>query len=193
MTAQGRTRSPRGQGDLLRGELVSAARDLLTTPRDESPFSLRAVARAVGVSPAAVYRHFPSATELVTAVVDDHNELLRAAVGTPSGPVTVDALAAFGAAYVHWGLANPGAYQLLFESADRFEHPVGPGTPGWSLVEDVARWLAPAVADDAATATIRAWTALHGLTSLRLHKPALPWPSTVEAETRAIARAALSG
>lgn len=192
MTTQGRARSPRGQGDLLRGQLVGAARDLLTTPREETPFSLRAVARAVGVSPTAVYRHFPSSTELVSAVVDDQNVLLRAAVGTPTGSVTVEAFAAFGAAYVHWGLANPGAYQLLFESADRLAHPVGPGTPGWSLVDDVARWLATAVTGDPVTVTIRAWSALHGVTSLRLHKPTLPWPTTVEDETAAIARAALS-
>ncbi|MFB8188193.1 hypothetical protein ACFC14_02640 [Microbacterium sp. NPDC055988] len=35
----------------------------------------------------------------------------------------------------------------------------------------------------------RAWAALHGLTSLRLHKPSLPWPTSIAHEVDEITRA----
>jgi len=182
---------PRGSGDLLRAELVAAARELLVVPRAGPPFSLRALARTVGVSPTAVYRHFSSAEELVTAVIDDQNVLLRAAVGVPDGEVTIDAFARFGLRYVQWGLANPGAYQLLFESAERYEIPVGPGTPGYTLLEDVADWLRRGGRESSVALATRAWASLHGLTSLRLHKPTLPWPTPLELEVEAIAKSVL--
>lgn len=187
-TPNPRTPNPRGSGELLRSELVNAARELLLTPREGLPFSLRALARAVGVTPTAVYRHFDSAEDLVTAVIDDQSSLLSAAVGTLDGELSVDTLARFGLRYVEWGLANPGAYQLLFESAERYDIPVGPGTPGYSILEDVATWLHDGGREPAVELATRAWAALHGLTSLRLHKPTLPWPTTIRHEVDEVAR-----
>jgi AcrR family transcriptional regulator len=185
-TAVTRTPNPRGSGDQLRGELVAAARELLLAPREVAPFSLRAVAKTVGVSPTAVYRHFDSAGRLVEAVLDDQNDALRAALGSAT-PSTVDlpAVTAMALRYVRWGLANPGGYQLLFESADRIGHRGGPGTPGWDMIESLTEVVEHVTAADRASATslaIRAWSSLHGLTSLRLHKPGLEWPTTIEHE-----------
>ncbi len=185
--------APRRAGAQLRDELVAAAREMLLAPRLSVPFSLRSVAKSVGVSPTAVYRHFASVQDLVSAVVDDHNVLLGAAVGAPAGEPTVEALTALGVRYAAWGIANPGAYELLFESADRFGHPVGPGTPGWQLIDQLAAWLRPVAGDDAPVLAIRAWVQLHGLTSLRVHKPTLPWPTTLEHEVGVIAAALLAG
>jgi AcrR family transcriptional regulator len=191
VATQPRTPNPRGSGDLLRGELVGAARDLLLAPVERTPFSLRAVAKNVGVSPTAVYRHFASVDELVGAVADDQTVLLAEAIGEPTGPADADSLTELGVRYVRWGLANPGAYQLLFESADRLPHPVGPGTAGWAMVDALVAWLTPAGVDDPERVAIRAWTMLHGVTSLRLHKPELPWPTSVEDEVAALAGALL--
>lgn len=196
-TSTVRTPNPRGSGERLRQELVEAAGALLVTTRDESPFSLRAVAKTVGVSPAAVYRHFDSAAELVEAVLADRADALRDAIG-PTGGTSADvpSFVELGRRYVRWGLGNPGAYALLFESADRIGHAGGPGAPGWDMIETFAGLLtARSGLDerDAEVLAIRAWTSLHGVTSLRLHKPAVDWPTTVEEEVAAIGAALFGG
>lgn len=193
MATQPRVPNPRGSGDLLRAELVTAARELLVEPRQGAPFSLRALARTVGVSPTAVYRHFDSAESLVATVIEDQGRLLASAVGTLDGGLSVPALTRFGVAYIEWGLANPGAYQLLFESAERHAVAVGPGTSGYSILEHVARWLHDGGREPSIEIATRAWVALHGLTSLRLHKPALSWPTSVHTEAEVIARTAVLG
>ena len=184
--------NPRGSGEQLRHDLVAAARELLVGPQEIAPFSLRAVAKAVGVSPTAVYRHFDSAGSLVEAVLDDENNALREALGTAEpAPTSIDlqSMNALALRYVRWGLANPGAYQLLFERADRIGHRGGPGAPGWDMIEALAALLGASLHLDEASATvlaIRVWSALHGLTSLRLHKPGLQWPTSVDDEVTAI-------
>lgn len=91
-------------------------------------------------------------------------------------PPESDALEVAGQAYVDWGLSHPGAYQLLFESADplpetRAEH--GPRLQN-RIVE-----LAGAVdADDPFSAALLLWTVWHGLVSLRLHKTEWNWGMT---------------
>ncbi len=191
MSAQARVPHPRGSGDLLRVELLSAARQFLLVPKHGAPFSLRALARTVGVSPTAVYRHFDSAEDLVATVIDDQHTLLRAAVGVPGGSVNEAAFTQVGLRYVQWGLANPGAYQLLFESAERYGLSIGPGSPGFALLEDVSQWLRLGGQEPATELATRAWISLHGLTSLRVHKPSLPWSTPVEHEVEAIARTIL--
>ena len=194
--ATNRIPNPRGSGEQLRHELVAAARELLLAPWEVAPFSLRAVAKSVGVSPTAVYRHFDSAGSLVEAVLEDQNDALREAIGARDATsADLAALNESALRYVRWGLANPGAYQLLFESADRIGHRGGPGTPGWDMIETLAELLRAASGLDELAAmilAIRSWSALHGLTSLRLHKPGLPWPTTIEQEVTAITSALLA-
>src|SRR5207248_1129080 len=74
-----RARNPRGAGQRLRDDLIEAASRLLVGPAADAPLSLRAVARAVGVVPQAVYLHFPDKQRLVWAVVERcYAELARA-------------------------------------------------------------------------------------------------------------------
>src|SRR6516225_1232639 len=69
----------RGEGDLLREQLLEAASRLLAAPVVEEPLSLRAVAREVGVVPQSVYLHFADKTQLVHAVIERRfSELTRA-------------------------------------------------------------------------------------------------------------------
>src|SRR5215468_2127248 len=69
----------RGEGDLLREQLIEAASRLLAAPVVEEPLSLRAVAREVGVVPQSVYLHFADRTQLVRAVIERRfGELTRA-------------------------------------------------------------------------------------------------------------------
>lgn len=181
--------NPRGQGAGLRQELVAAARDLLVRPQVIDSPSLRAVARASGVAPSAVYLHFGSADDLLRAVVDDQFAGLRSAIQSPDNE---GSLAAQAIAYVTWGLGNPGGYQLIFESADQLGTgaPAGP-VAGWDLIESLQRAAArerrePTSSDILA---LRLWSGLHGIVSLRLHKPDLDWPTSAEDEARQVVQA----
>jgi AcrR family transcriptional regulator len=49
----------RGQGERLREEIISAAAQMLGDLADDEALSLRAVARAVSISPTSVYLYFP--------------------------------------------------------------------------------------------------------------------------------------
>jgi AcrR family transcriptional regulator len=186
----------RGAGEQLRAELVAAASELLLAPQPIAAPSLRAVARACSVSPAAVYLHFDSQDALIAAVVSAQFRALResvlaraAAEADSSGQLRAVALG-----YVEWGLAHPGAYQLLFESADRLggmAHEGDADSDRWDLIRDVAALIGTvtgASGRDAEVAAFRAWTTLHGIVSLRIHKRDVDWPTDAAADVdRAVA------
>lgn len=184
--------NPRGKGAGLRQELVAAARDLLVRPQVINSPSLRAVARASGVAPSAVYLHFGSADDLLRAVVDDQFDSLRSAIRAAENE---GSLAAQAVAYVAWGLGNPGGYQLIFESADQ----LGLGAPaepvaGWDLIEALERAIARERRQEISSdvLALRLWVGLHGIVSLRLHKPDLDWPTSAEDEARQVVQAVIN-
>ncbi len=173
----------RREGDQLRGELLAAATELASGPRPIAIPSLRAIARACDVSAAAVYRHFPSQAHLnrellvrVHAAFEEavlcHDDLSR---------TVTERLSAMARAYVRWGLDHPGMYQLLFESKDQLDEE--------SSIGDVSDQLLPLGAEllGGEGQVERLWTGLHGIVSLRLHKPHAPWRSDAEAEAEHLA------
>src|SRR5262245_60224343 len=111
----------RGEGDLLREQLIEAASRLLAAPVVEEPLSLRAVAREVGVVPQSVYLHFADKTGLVGAVIERRfGELTRA---TQAAEERVTGRGSAGRKlrarcleYCRFGLEAPGPYALLFET-----------------------------------------------------------------------------
>ncbi|WP_447523297.1 TetR/AcrR family transcriptional regulator [Salinibacterium sp. NYA9b] len=184
-----RQRNARGSGDQLRDQLVAAASEMLLTPQSIAPPSLRAVARACSVSPAAVYLHFESQHALIDAVIQAQMQALGHAIGAAvegtSSPIA--RAYAFGVAYATWGIEHPGAYQLLFESADR--HGNSAHEADWGLLESAAILLVDVTGTDLTTANViafRLWASLHGIVSLRLHKVEAPWPTSLEGEVRAV-------
>ncbi|MDE8345271.1 MAG: WHG domain-containing protein [Acidocella sp.] len=97
----------------LRARLVTAALAMLET--DGAEPSLRAVARAVGVSAMAPYRHFPDKAALLAAVAaDGFRGLAAALVSADAQPDPRAALVAQGMAFVAFARANPGLYRLMF-------------------------------------------------------------------------------
>jgi AcrR family transcriptional regulator len=80
--------------------------------------SLSAIARAMGMSGAALYRYFPSRDDLLAEVTVDayHDlaEVLQAAAGRPAAPVA--RFPAVTGAYRAWALADPHRYRLVFSS-----------------------------------------------------------------------------
>ena len=161
--------SPRGyhHGD-LRAALTDAATTLVAQA-DE--LSLREVARQVGVSATAVYRHFPDKAALLSAVAAAGlarlGEAQRAAfAAADGGPAGFDAT---GVAYVRFALDHPRLFRLIFA------RPMGgAGAKATDATDDAMTFLlanaaafAPA-GTDAGVFALRAWSLAHGLALLML-------------------------
>jgi AcrR family transcriptional regulator len=159
------TSEPTGQpyhhGDLRRA-LVAAARALLEEAGPEA-LSLRDVARRVGVSHNAPYRHFPTKQALLAAVAAEGFAALSARLaGIPAGA----GMAAGFRAYLGFAREQPGLYRLMFDGG--LEKSADPAL--WTVGERAYDGLRQAVlslaprADRAAV--VAAWAQLHGLALL---------------------------
>ncbi|NEA32109.1 TetR/AcrR family transcriptional regulator [Streptomyces sp. SID13031] len=162
----------------LRATLLQKAIELLAEPQAVAVPSLRSIARACEVAPSAVYWHFPSEADLRSAVLDAEYADLVASVenALDHRPPDSDALEVAGEAYVNWGLSHPGAYQLLFESADPL--PETRAENGPRLQRRIVELAVSVDAEDPFSAALLLWTVWHGLVSLRLHKTEWNWGMT---------------
>ncbi|HTJ25258.1 MAG TPA: TetR/AcrR family transcriptional regulator [Candidatus Limnocylindria bacterium] len=111
----GETRpKPYHHGD-LRNALLDEALEVLRV-EGSANFTLRDLARRVGVSHAAPYAHFPDKRALLAAVATIGFralcERLRAADAAAADPL--ERLAAIGEAYVRFGCEEPAHYRLMF-------------------------------------------------------------------------------
>ncbi len=186
-----RTPLRRGSGSELRAELIAAATDLLLGPAESRSLSLRAVARRCGVTASAVYRQFTSQADLTAAVVAEQFAQLRAAFdgADPENAPPAARIEAIAICYVDWALTHPGSYQLLFESPD---DPISVTTgPGLDLLDRLAGLLVQAgrPAGRSYGLAITLWCGLHGVASLRAHKPHAPWTTSPAGEARALVTA----
>ena len=169
----GNRSGPYHHGD-LRNALLGAAEGLL---RDggAAGLSLRAVARAAGVSHTAPYRHFRDKTALLQALAERGfirlGETIRAAVGhVPHGPE--QQLIAAGIAYVKLALAHPETTRLMFGGV--IDRPAaGSGRPaGGEALAAVQRIVEAGIAAgvfrqrEPRELALVAWTGMHGLAML---------------------------
>ncbi|WP_213815475.1 TetR/AcrR family transcriptional regulator [Glaciihabitans sp. dw_435] len=179
-----RTRNPRGQGQILRQQLIDAAAHLLATLDQPETLTLRQVARTVGVAPASIYSHFADFEALFNHVLDlRYDELISLMKVADKAPTALAELVWRCATYIRWGIHNPGAYRTLFGGR------VPPGVTatshrvGLELLEALTASLAATVADigDESPDTIRQrgillWTSMHGLVSAYCEHPGVVWP-----------------
>ena len=173
----------------LRSELVAAAVAMLAEPQAVAVPSLRSIARVCGVAPSAVYWHFPSEADLRSAVLDVEYtsmvDVIEAALDTADKGA--DRLVVAGDAYISWGLAHPGAYQLLFESGDELAETRAPHGPRLQAhIVELARGIDP---EAAFAAALLLWSAWHGIVSLRLHKNEWDWGMTAAQANRRLVAA----
>jgi AcrR family transcriptional regulator len=177
----------------LRSELIAAAVAMLTDPQPVAVPSLRSIARACNVAPSAVYWHFSSEAELRSAVLDAEytdlvNTIERSIAGLPTG---VNTLVVAAQAYVTWGLAHPGAYQLLFESGDPL--PETRAENGPRLQRRIVELVAIADSTTPFASALLLWSAQHGLVSLRLHKTDWDWEFSADEAIAQIVTALTTG
>jgi len=157
----------------LRMAAIEAGLKLLEE-READDLGLREVARAVGVSATALYRHFPDKAALLAELAEAGLEQLgaaqRAAAEAAGGGKA--GFAATGRAYVRFALANPGLFRLIFAHAP---HPDSDqwneaGDPAMRLLQDHAVRLVAHDHGEAAAKVfaLRAWALVHGLAVLML-------------------------
>jgi AcrR family transcriptional regulator len=180
-----RGRNPRGQGERLREDIISAALRMLDELGDDQALSLRAVAREVGIAATSVYIHFEDRDALVLAALQRfHQDLVQAvdrAESTSTDPV------ARLRARIHllgiWVQRHPGLYKVLHEStlnqrrAMDFKQELTERTTA-AVQQCMDAGLAPA--DDAAMVALDLRAAVHGAVSMRVNQPDLPWPPLEE-------------
>lgn len=108
-------KNPYHHGDLRQG-LIDAAIALISE-EGISDLSLRQVARRVGVSHNAPYRHFEDKEALLAVVAEQGFQSLRVAMEAARqviSPNSYQRLETIGVAYVNFALAHPFHYRLMF-------------------------------------------------------------------------------
>ena len=159
----------------LKVALIEAAEQVVLE-HGVGALALRDLARSIGVSPSAVYRHFPSREHLVSAVAQRAREELArsllaardtvANTGTKASRST-RRLSAIGHAYVRFAVENPRAFEAAFTPCD--VPPVDEHPNAWEvLVEAVDEMAATGVMPKSRRneAPLIAWAAVHGLSTI---------------------------
>lgn len=157
-------RAPYHHGD-LRTALVAEGMRLLVE-EGAGDLSLRGVARNVGVSATAVYRHFPDKDALLSAIAEEGfrrlAEAQRAAFNNAKDGET-RAFGATGAAYVRFALANPALFRLMFSKPTVASRQ----SDAAAFLRENATARAPSGLDQRIFA-LQAWSTVHGLAMLML-------------------------
>ncbi len=167
---------PYHHGD-LRGALLRGALQILIE-KGETALSLRAVARQVGVSHTAPYRHFRDKAGLLQAVADEgfaaFSEHLDAAQ-TAAGPDPLPRFRALGRAYIDFARAQPDRFRLMFGrevvAARHQSGDLGPaGAPFQRLLDTIgaAQHAGTVRAGPSPTLALAAWAGVHGCALLCL-------------------------
>ncbi len=167
----------------LRQALVDAA---VAAAQERGPegLALRELARTVGVSHNAAYRHFSDREALVEAVATEGLAGLVASCERELATVTTRdpvlrarrRLAALGRGYVAFAVAEPGLFRVVFtaypEAPDSDEKAVGPDPYGMlnDALDDLVEvgFLAPEARPGA---DVNCWAAVHGFAVLATEGP----------------------
>ncbi|HXU93239.1 MAG TPA: TetR/AcrR family transcriptional regulator [Gallionella sp.] len=138
--------------------------------------SLRAMARELGVSQTAPYRHFQDRNALLAALAADGFAELKAATAKAAGKYPKDAAAALqacGIAYVKFARSNPERYLLMFGPGiverQRYEDLVSNSDASFQVLLDVieqAQREGLFSRKPALMVANTAWALVHGLSTL---------------------------
>jgi AcrR family transcriptional regulator len=169
-------RSTYHHGDLRNALIKESAR--LIEQRQDVEFTVRDLARRLGISHSAAYRHFRDKTAILAALAEQGFGLLAerlAGVDTAQGATARELLRSKGLAYVQFALDKPGYFRAMFH-ADLGDRAAYPGLQEaaeaafQNLVTTVATGKKKKSRDPAAVrvSAIRAWALVHGLACLLL-------------------------
>ena len=170
---EGQAKTSYHHGDLRAALLAEGLR--LLEEREDADLSLRELARAVGVSATAVYRHFPDKgalrEALAQAAYDRLGQAQRAAAAGLDN--VLDEFQATGRTYVRFALDHPALFRLMSSIAphgDLFDLTAEDNDEAGRLLRAYAVRIAGegASVEAARTIAMRAWALVHGLAVLML-------------------------
>jgi AcrR family transcriptional regulator len=190
---------PRGSGDLLRDQIIDTATELILASEDAKAPSTREVTRALGITAPSLYRHFANKDELLDAVCAKYfRQLGQMMQDATSGlPTALERLHALGMAYVRFAVETPLMYRVATGAAPQH------GTKfDETLINSAFVHLQDTVQElidenffppgDSLAPALQLWAAAHGVASLLVTKPYLPW-GDAEAFTSSVLRAVCIG
>jgi AcrR family transcriptional regulator len=156
-------------------KLLAAARTLINDIGAEA-LTIRAVALAAGVTPGAIYRHFPSKEALLEQVVTNAFEKLQAGVWHALArhpPGSFERIAELGRIYIQFSRQYPDDYRLLFMPAEEPKRSAS-NTPIFQAVHIFEECIRDCIDSgvfidaDPRLIALLLWSRLHGLISLFL-------------------------
>jgi AcrR family transcriptional regulator len=175
LRAAGKARSSYHHRD-LRSALLTTALDAVE--REGMDFTLRQLARRIGVSHAAPYAHYADKAELLADVARIGFERLAEALSasTTTASDARSRLLDSGRAYVRFALANPALYRLMFGRERTAAAPApalaAAAQAAFAILVTVLRELpfrgAPRALERVRGDAVSAWAQVHGLSLLMI-------------------------
>ncbi|MCX5529088.1 TetR/AcrR family transcriptional regulator [Streptomyces sp. NBC_00006] len=172
-----------GEGAALKDEILRTAARMLMESGREGDLSLRAVARAVGISAPSIYLHFRNRAELMATLTQRAYQRLAVELRTARDAAAEEepraALRAMARHYCCYALDNPRVYQLMFgieripvprEEAD--SSPMREVLQVWRDAVSPLRRGEEGPGDEQLAVLL--WASLHGIVSMAV---ALPFPT----------------
>lgn len=167
-------------GDLRRA-IIDTALELICEEQN-AQFTLREIARRVGVSNAAPYKHFPDKSALLTELAMIGYDRLDAALLAAQPNTEIewrDALLSVARAYFRFGIENADLYRLMFCAEGVDDREADTHARVSALLAKLADALKCARPGDAIVAQMRErttafWSFLHGMTMLSISGLLLP-------------------
>jgi AcrR family transcriptional regulator len=182
VTGWRRQRSLRGSGNQLRDEIIAASIDLVLESDELRAPSIREVARRIGVTSPSIYLHFADKDQLMDAVCAQYFQQLddEMVAAARDQSTTLDRIHAQGMAYVRFAVATPLMYRLAISAPPRNGSELDE-----TLVSAAFVHLHQSVQElidegfypegDSVAMGLQLWAAAHGVASLLIAKPHLPW------------------
>ena len=165
----------------LKEACIQAAREVIAEQGVEG-LSLRDVARKLGVSHQAPYRHYPSRDHLLAAIMQRCFEDFAAFLDQAAKAHASDALLGMGQAYMRYAALHPLEYRLMFGTPwpEPAAHPdlVRHAVHAFGLLRHqlhqhlqqgagAVQTDAPALLAQAELQALFIWSALHGMASIQ--------------------------